>query len=120
MQKIIVRVVIVLIVLVVLTASFFSFMYYSEGERVGNLVKFSRKGYVFKTWEGQINTGVSGVDATQPLSTAWSFTVVDRDVIEKLREVEGKKVKLHYVEKYFVYVWQGDTKYFIKSVEVLN
>ena len=120
MKKILVRVAIVLILLVIIVSAFFSFSYYSEGERVGHLVKFSKKGYVFKTWEGQINTGVAGGDANQPLSTAWAFTAVDKDVIEKLKQAEGKKVKLHYAEKYFVYVWQGDTKYFIKNVEVME
>ncbi|MBK5191838.1 MAG: 6-phosphogluconate dehydrogenase [Flavobacteriaceae bacterium] len=98
--------------------SYFAFVYYvpySEGTRSGELIKFSRKGVIFKTWEGEISQGISGAQIFQ-------FSVLDRDkdVIKKLQENEGKYVKLTYVERYATFIFWGDTKYFIQNVEETN
>jgi hypothetical protein len=54
---------------------------YSDGERAGIVQKFSRKGWVFKTWEGELAmTTVPGV-----APRIWEFTVRDEDVVEKIR-----------------------------------
>lgn len=95
--------------------SYFAFVYYvpySEGTRSGELIKFSRKGVIFKTWEGEISQGISGAQIFQ-------FSVLDKDqdVIKKLRENEGNYVKLTYVERYATFVFWGDSKYFIKDVK---
>lgn len=94
--------------------SYFLVMYYSnfsEGFRSGELIKFSHKGYVFKTWEGEISKGVMG-------GQVFSFSVLDKDkkVIEDLKNFQGKYVKVTYVEKYRTFPWWGDTKYFITDV----
>ena len=95
--------------------SYFAFVYYvpySEGTRSGELIKFSRKGVIFKTWEGEISQGISGAQIFQ-------FSVLDKDqeVIKKLRENEGNYVKLTYVERYATFVFWGDSKYFIQGVK---
>lgn len=91
---------------------------YSEGTRAGNLIKISRKGYIFKTHEGQLKLG--GIDlenAEDGLSDTWSFSVQDHDIVEKLEKLQGKKVVLRYCEKNYAMPWQGDTNYFIMEVE---
>jgi len=98
--------------------SYFAFVYlvpYSEGTRSGELIKFSRKGVIFKTWEGEISQGISGAQIFQ-------FSVLDKekDVIQGLQENEGKYVKLTYVERYATFIFWGDTKYFIHNVEEAN
>ena len=103
-------------VLLLLLAGIFAFTYYvpySQGVRSGELIKFSRKGVLFKTWEGEISQGISGAQI-------FPFSVLDRDpeVIEALREAEGKYVKLNYEERYTTFYWWGETKYFITNVEV--
>ncbi len=103
-------------VLLLLVALFFTFVYfvtYSEGVRSGELIKFSRKGVVFKTWEGEISQGISGAQI-------FTFSVLDRDqeVIEAMKAAEGKYVKLDYEERYATFPWWGETKYFITNVEV--
>ena len=95
--------------------AYFAFVYYvpySEGTRTGELIKFSRKGVIFKTWEGEISQGISGAQIFQ-------FSVLDKDqdVIKKLQENEGNYVKLTYVERYATFIFWGDTKYFINKVE---
>lgn len=94
---------------------FIYFAHYSEGIRAGELVKFSRKGMVIKTWEGQISQGVSE-------SLQFEFSVGDDEesVINDLKNLQGKYVKLHYFERYKTFFWLGDTKYFITKVEITN
>jgi len=98
--------------------SYFAFVYlvpYSEGTRSGELIKFSRKGVIFKTWEGEISQGISGAQIFQ-----FSVLDKDKDVIQGLQENEGKYVKLTYVERYATFMFWGDTKYFIQNVEETN
>jgi len=86
--------------------------YFAEGVRTGELVKFSRKGVLFKTWEGEISHGVSEAQR-------FEFSVEDSEeqVIKDLKELQGRAVKLHYFERYANFFWLGDTKYFITKVE---
>jgi uncharacterized protein YwgA len=98
--------------------SYYAFVYfvpYSEGTRSGELIKFSRKGVIFKTWEGEISQGISGAQIFQ-------FSVLDKDedVVKQLQENEGKYVKLTYVERYATFIFWGDTTYFVQNVEETN
>jgi hypothetical protein len=106
-------------------ASFLYFGSYSRGIRAGVVVKLSERGFIFKTYEGQMNIGTFGAfkNDDNQLSTVFEFSVPrDRkDVIQALQEVSlsGERVNLHYEEKYFKYFWLGDTKYLITKVERL-
>jgi sensor domain CHASE-containing protein len=84
---------------------------YSTGERSGELIKFSNRGYIFKTWEGELSQGMAG-------NKTFTFSVMDNqeNVIKQLRENQGKFVKLEYSEKLGTFAWWGDTKYFIVKV----
>lgn len=99
-------------VLYLLYFAFIYFVPYSEGTRTGELIKFSRKGIVSKTWEGEISQGISGAQI-------FTFSVLDeeKEVIQKLKENEGQYVKLTYIERYSTFPFWGDTKYFIEKVE---
>ena len=103
--------VIFLVLMLILT--FIYYVPYSEGVRSGELIKFSRKGVLFKTWEGEVSQGISGAQI-------FTFSVLDRDedVIMSLREAEGQYVKLDYEERYTTFFWWGETNYFITKVEV--
>lgn len=103
------------IVVAVLTALFFTIAYYatySEGDRTGELIKFSKKGYVFKTWEGEISQGIAGAQI-------FKFSVLDNDeeVIETLKKYQGQYVKVTYIERYTTFPWWGDTNYYITAVK---
>ncbi len=94
---------------------YFAFVYfvpYSEGTRSGELIKFSHKGVIVKTWEGEISQGISGAQI-------FRFSVLDRekDVIEKLKEYQGRYVKLSYMERFGTFFFWGDTNYFITDVK---
>ena len=111
-MKVLIKIFIALLLIVVGFFSFIYFAHYSEGVRAGKLVKFSNKGVIFKTWEGEISQGVSD-------SQIFIFSVEDseKDVIEDLNRLQGKFVKLNYFERYKKLFWLGDTKYFITKIE---
>jgi hypothetical protein len=91
---------------------------YSEGSRAGYLIKVSRKGVIFKTYEGQLNLGNYQIPGqATALGSMWDFSVIRKDVFVSLQQYEGKQVKLHYKQKYKNMPWQGDTEYFITRVE---
>ncbi|MDT0690239.1 6-phosphogluconate dehydrogenase [Salegentibacter sp. F188] len=105
---------IILGAILVLFIAYFAFVYfvpYSEGTRSGELIKFSKKGVISKTWEGEISQGISGAQIFQ-------FSVLDNDpeVIEQLQENEGNYVKVTYIERYTTFFFWGDTKYYITEV----
>lgn len=116
------RLLLILAVLTLITSVayyFISGMTFSEGNRAGYLVKISKKGVVFKTYEGQLNLagmGQGGV-ANMTDDNVWSFTAANETVFYDLQKYEGKKVSLHYKERYRSFPWQGDTKYFVDKVE---
>ena len=102
-------------VIVLLFIAWFAFIYfvpYSEGTRSGELIKFSKKGVISKTWEGEISQGISGAQIFQ-------FSVLDnnKEAIEALQQNEGNYVRLKYMERYATFFFWGDTKYFITEVE---
>lgn len=91
---------------------------YSEGTRAGNLIKISKKGMVFKTYEGQLKLG--GIDLSNPsegLSDTWSFSVTDEAIVKQLEKLQGQRVVLRYREINNSMPWQGDTNYFIVSID---
>lgn len=105
---------VILLTIAIMAALWYAFLYYvhfSEGYRSGELIKFSNKGVIVKTWEGEISQGISGAQI-------FSFSVMDheKDVIEKLKKYQGKYVKVKYQEKFGTFFYWGDTKYFIKEV----
>ncbi len=90
---------------------------YSEGERAGVLQKFSRKGWLCKTYEGELAQYIVSGVAPQ----IWNFTVRDAKVAEQLRAVVGEKVQLHYAEHRGVpSSCFGDTGYFVDGITRLT
>ena len=101
--------------LFILYFAFVSFVPYSEGTRAGELIKFSNKGVIFKTWEGEISQGISGAQI-------FSFSVLnqDKEVIDKLQKYQGQYVKLTYEERFDTFFFWGDTSYFVSEVSPEN
>jgi len=111
------------LVLAVMGTFVVTFYYnFSVGDRVGKVMKFSKKGYVVKTWEGQLFLGgIGGGDGGDMNSTYWNFSVYpgDEEVKDEIQEAmnKGYKVRLEYEQKLFTFSWRGDTEYFIVDVE---
>ena len=91
---------------------------YSEGTRAGVLMKFSKRGFVFKTYEGELNMGgVGNIGGTANVNQVWNFSVKEAGVADTLHNYEGKKVILFYQEKLKSLPWQGETNYFVYKVQ---
>jgi hypothetical protein len=90
---------------------------YSEGERAGILQKFSRRGWLCKTYEGEL--AMSIVPGVTP--TIWEFSVRSEAVVPKLRSAIGRRVVLHYTEHRGVPTsCFGQTTYFVDSVAAVQ
>jgi hypothetical protein len=88
---------------------------YSEGERSGVMQKLSRKGWLIKTWEGEL--AMSTVPGVAPV--IWNFTVRDKEAAAKVSAALGKQVVLHYTEhRGLPGVLFGDTRYFVDGVRL--
>lgn len=103
------------LLVILITSAYFAFVYYatySDGVRSGELIKFSSKGYVYKTWEGEVSQGISGAQI-------FKFSVLDNNkkTIEDLKKFQGQYVKVNYIERYRTFPWWGDSKYFVTEVQ---
>jgi hypothetical protein len=86
---------------------------YSSGERAGWVQKFSSKGWLCKTWEGEM----AMVSMPGSTSEKFNFTVWDDDVAAEISKVMGKRVSLHYEEKVGIPTsCFGDTRHYITKV----
>jgi hypothetical protein len=89
---------------------------YSDGQRSGILQKFSRKGWVCKSYEGEL--AMSIVPGVTP--TIWEFSVRDELVVPKLSAALGRRVVLHYTEHRGIpTTCFGNTGYYVDSLSVV-
>jgi len=90
---------------------------FSKGERVGYVQKLSQKGWLVKTWEGELQ--MLPVPGAMP--EKFEFSVRDDAVAQKLNAAVGKKVSVYYEQhkgvptKFF-----GETEYYVSDVKVLD
>ena len=83
---------------------------YSDGTRVGILYKFSRKGAVFKTYEGEMMLPGLRSKVSSPLSTnTFNFSVTDKVLAKKLTKLQGQEIELHYKNYNNALMWRGDS-----------
>jgi hypothetical protein len=88
---------------------------YSDGDRAGVLQKFSRRGWLCKTYEGEL--AMTTAPGTAP--TIWDFSAREGAIISKLRASIGKRVVVHYTEHRGVPTsCFGQTGYFADSISL--
>ena len=91
---------------------------YSTGDRAGWLQKLSDKGWVCKTWEGEM--ALVSLPGTSALEK-FAFTVRDDKVAAELAKVMGKRVTLHYEEKVGLPTsCFGETRHYVTAVTVAS
>jgi hypothetical protein len=90
---------------------------YSEGERAGFVQKLSKKGYVCKTWEGELTM----VALPGAMPEKFQFTVWSDEVANDINKLVGKRVALFYEEKVGLPTsCFGDTRYFVTKIKSLE
>lgn len=86
---------------------------YSSGERAGWVQKLSKKGWICKTWEGELTL----ISMPGAAPEKFVFTVPDAAVAERINRVMGQRVSLHYEEKVGLPTsCFGETRYFVTGV----
>ena len=113
------KVLVGLVVLIILGLAGFTWVTlhwsYSEGERAGYVQKLSLKGWLCKTWEGEM----AMVTMPGTVAEKFAFTVREPAVAAKLNASVGKRVALHYEQhKWIPSSCFGDTEYFVTEVHV--
>ena len=111
------------IVLLLPVVSFFLYVWvtltfsYSEGERAGYVQKFSHKGWLCKTWEGEL----AMVPVPGSIPEKFSFSVRDEAVAKKITESMGRRVSITYEQHKGVPTsCFGETEYFVTQVRVVE
>lgn len=93
---------------------------YSDGHRSGVVYKFSRKGVIYKTWEGELSLGLNETEGDGTIvPRLFIFSVSTKTVADKVEEAErsGRRVTLHYREYLGRGSYYGSTPYDILDVE---
>lgn len=110
------RVILPLVILIALVAAYFYAMLswsYSTGDRAGWVQKISHKGWLCKTWEGELAlVSMPGAPVEK-----FNFTVFDEAVATDINRHMGKRVSLHYEQKVGLPTsCFGDTRYYVTKV----
>jgi hypothetical protein len=118
--KKILRWLIVVIVLTVISIIYVKYFYtYSEGYRAGLLQKFSHKGAIFKTYEGEII--LSSVSSNRDITLAsekFLFSVINKSIVRQFDTLQGQSVIVHYRQKNAPAFWRGDSPYLVDSIKM--
>ncbi len=121
MGSMVLRGVLAFVVLVVLAAAAWVWLAlswsYSEGERAGYVQKFSRKGWLCKTWEGEI----AMVTMPGAIPDRFEFSVRDDGVAGRINALAGRRVVLSYEQHKFVpSSCFGETEYFVVDARAIE
>ncbi|HOF19635.1 MAG TPA: hypothetical protein PLO24_00130 [Bacteroidales bacterium] len=110
----------IIALLVMATAVFVYVNYFhtfSEGYRAGTLQKFSRKGVIFKTYEGELILSGAGAENEIIISPEkFSFTMVNKDLVRQFDTLQGQNVIVHFIQKNGAVFWRGESKFLVDSV----
>ena len=87
---------------------------YSEGERAGYVQKLSQRGWICKTWEGEM----AMVTMPGTVAEKFFFTVPEDEVAQKINATVGTRVVLHYQQhKWIPFSCFAETEYFVTDVK---
>ena len=98
--------------------TWFSLTYnYSDGERAGYVQKLSRKGWICKTWEGELAL----VNLPGAMPEIFHFSVRDDAVAKRIQQSVGKRVALSYEQHIGIpTTCFGDTQYFVVNIQIVE
>ena len=93
---------------------------YSDGERTGLLIKLSRKGNVFKTYEGEMLLGNFQQAPNVMIPEKFMFSVKNEKLADTLMKVQGKAVSLQYRQYRRTLPWRGESVYIVDGLVKVN
>jgi hypothetical protein len=119
MRKYLVRIIILVILVMGMIGYWKYFFTYSDGYRAGLLQKFSHKGTMFKTYEGEmILSSVQSNANVAIASEKFLFSVTDKTLADQLDKMQGDNIVVHYHQKNSTLPWRGESPYLVDSVKV--
>ena len=89
---------------------------YSKGERTGYVQKLSKRGWLFKTWEGEL----AMVNIPGTLPQIFSFSIRGDDYAKAVESTMGRRVAVQYEEHRGVPIFFGETRYFVVGVRSVD
>jgi hypothetical protein len=110
------------LIIILFLAGFIYWKYfytYSDGNRTGLLQKFSHKGNLFKTYEGELV--LSSIQSTSGVGIAsekFLFSVEADSLAQHMMKYEGHKVTIHYNQKNGTLPWRGESEYIVDLVTI--
>jgi hypothetical protein len=114
--RILLWLILIVVVIIGVWAAFSLSWAYSEGDRAGVLQKFSKKGWLCKTYEGELALYIVGGVAPQ----IWYFSTRDEDLAKQLSGAVGKNIQVHYTEHRGIPTnCFAETPYFARSFQVV-
>ena len=117
MKKILGIIVAVLVVGLVIFIWARYYIVFGDGIKAGTLNYVVRKGYLFKTYEGEvILTGLQSKGANSMQSNEFTFSIDNADVAKKLELASGSLVQLHYKEYNGTIPWRGYSRFVVDSI----
>ncbi|MEI7978737.1 MAG: hypothetical protein WCI53_07815 [Bacteroidota bacterium] len=116
------KILLTLTVILLITFSFFYWGVYENGLMAGKVLRISKKGFVFKTYEGKLNLETFGaLKGVSPIAESFDFSVEasEVEIIKQLEDVSlsGERINLYFTKRYMVFPWRGETKYFATKLE---
>lgn len=95
------------------------FYTYSDGYRSGLLQKLSHKGNIFKTNEGElVQRSIVSTSNVAIASEKFYFSIVNDSIAKAMMNMEGRNVRLHYVQKKGTLPWRGESEYLVDGVQI--
>lgn len=99
----------------------------SDGTRVGTLTKFTHKGFLWKTYEGELLAGGVKGAGMGMAANVWQFSVFNTntrksELVTRLQQAieSGKPVKIKYHQAVWVWPWQASSRYLVEDVSFVE
>jgi hypothetical protein len=116
--SIIIGAVLLMVVIFILMRYYFVF---GEGVKAGTLNYVVKKGYIFKTYEGEmILTGLQSKAPASMQSNEFTFSITDAELAQRLMVNSGREMQLHYKEYNGSVPWRGYSKFVVDSVVMIT
>jgi hypothetical protein len=99
--------------------SFYNKYFYTvgHGQTSGILLKFSHKGKLIKTYEGELITRANGLQNVSMSPEIFRFSVSAGGLVNQLDTIQGKMILVHYQQKSIRLFWNGKSEYLVDSVK---
>jgi hypothetical protein len=119
-MKVFFRWLMILIIIIGAVFIYWKYFYtYSEGYRAGLLQKFSSRGTLFKTYEGEmILSSVSSNRDVALASEKFLFSLANKSLVRQFDTLQGDMVIVHYIQKNGIVFWRGDSPYLVDSIRL--